>query len=413
MRAILHGANPVLKMVWVLAALATLAIQSAQAQTLTVLHTFTGGPADGGNPYAGLVRDAAGNLYGTTEDNGAGLFCPNGCGTVFRIDGSGSEKVLYSFVGSKDGTYPYYGGLISDSLISDSAGGFYGTTYEGGAYGAGTVFEVTKNGGEKVLYNFTGKADGGFPWGSLVRDSAGNIYGTTSGRGSGKACPYGCGTVFKLDIHGNETVLHSFTGGTDGEYPLGGLVLDAANDLYGTTEEGGGTGCGGAGCGIVFEIDATGKERVLYAFAGPPDGQFPVATLIRDAVGNLYGTTFQGGFYGTGGTVFKIDSAGKETVLHSFNLGTGDGGIPYGGVVRDEAGNLYGMTSTGGDAFGGTIFEISATGSETVLYSFTGGTDGYIPESGLVRDAMGNLYGTTEQGGNATCFCGTVFEFTP
>jgi uncharacterized repeat protein (TIGR03803 family) len=389
-------------------ALAVFATQVTQAQTLKVLHTFTGGPMDGGNPYTGLLRDAAGNLYGTTEDDGSGRWCPNGCGTVFRIDANDDEKVLYNLAGNKDGAYPYYG-----ALISDPGGNFYGTTYEGGAYGAGTVFEVSKNGGEKVLYSFKGGADGGFPWGGLVRDSAGNLYGTTSVRGSGKNCPYACGVVFKLDNLGQETVLHSFNGGADGEYPLAGLALDAAGNLYGTTEEGGGTACGGSGCGIVFEIETTRKERILYAFGGPPDGQFPVSTLIRDGEGNLYGTTFQGGLYGSGGTVFKIDPLGNETVLHSFDLEAGDGGLPYGGLLSDKEGNLYGTTSTGGDAFGGTIFEVSSSGSEAVLYSFTGGTDGYIPEGGLIRDSIGNLYGTTDEGGDVACFCGVVFQFTP
>jgi uncharacterized repeat protein (TIGR03803 family) len=134
--------------------------------------------------------------------------------------------------------------------------------------------------------------------------------------------------------------------------------------------------------------------------------------LILDAAGNLYGTAFQGGLFGDGGAVFELDAAGKETILHSFNPASGDGGIPYAGLLRDAAGNLYGTTSTGGDFFGGTIFEVDASGNETVLYSFTGGTDGYSPEGGLVEDAAGNFYGTAFQGGDLFCFCGTVFKFT-
>jgi len=389
--------------------LALLGAEPAESQTFTVLHTFLGGVGDGGNPFGGLVRDSAGNVYGTTEDNGAGLFCPLGCGIVFKLDSVGQETVLHNFAGgSKDGSLPYYG-----DLLLGAAGNLYGTTYQGGAFGAGTVYEVTPTGEEKVIYSFRGRADGGFPWGGLIHDAAGNLYGTTSGRGSGKACAYGCGTVFKLDRAGGFTLLHTFVGGTDGEYPLSRLLRDGAGNLYGTTEQGGGSGCGGAGCGTVFKIDTSGKESILYAFAGPPDGQFPVGGLILDKVGNLYGTTFQGGFNGIGGTVFKVDPTGKETVLYSFNLFGGDAGLPYGGLVRDSAGNLYGATSSGGAAFGGAIFEVNASGVETVLYSFTGGSDGYIPFSDLIRDAAGNLYGTTSEGGDASCFCGVVFQLTP
>jgi uncharacterized repeat protein (TIGR03803 family) len=248
---------------------ATLAVQSTEAQTLTVLHAFTGGVTDGANPFAGLVRDAVGNLYGTTNDSGAGQFCPSGCGTVFSVDPSGTERILYNFAGNKDGALPYYG-----SLVHGTAGDLYGTTYEGGGFGAGTIFKLSETGGEKTLYSFRGRADGGFPWAGLIRDSAGNLYGTTSERGSGKLCLYGCGTVFKVDSSGKGTLLHTFIGGADGEYPLGGLVRDAAGNLYGATETGGGSGCGGSGCGTVYKVDATGKETVLYAFTGPPDGNF-------------------------------------------------------------------------------------------------------------------------------------------
>jgi uncharacterized repeat protein (TIGR03803 family) len=209
--------------------------------------------------------------------------------------------VLHNFAGgNQDGALPYY----ADPLLNAS-GKFYGTTYQGGTLGAGTVYEFGSAGGEGVIYSFTGGADGRFPWGGLIRDTAGNFYGTTSARGSGKACAYGCGTAFKLDRAGKFTLLHSFAGGTDGAYPLSRLVRDAAGNLYGTTEQGGGSGCGGAGCGTIFKIDSSGKESILYAFAGPPDGQFPIGGLILDGAGNLYGTTIQGGFYGAGGTVIQ------------------------------------------------------------------------------------------------------------
>jgi uncharacterized repeat protein (TIGR03803 family) len=375
--------------------------QSASAQTFTVLYTFTGG-ADGGNPLAGLVHDAAGNLYGTTSSGGSSLWCPNGCGTVFKIDTTGKETVLHSFAGSKDGAYPYYG-----ALFRDGAGNLHGTTYEGGASGNGTVFRVTPTGKEAVLA-FTGGTNGGFPYGGLIADTAGNLYGTTSARGSG-CPPYGCGTVFKVDKMGNETVLYSFTGMPDGANPQAGLVRDAAGNLYGTTIAGGSSPCSyneSTGCGTVFKVDTTGKDTVLHSFASV-DGAFPTGGLVRDAAGNLYGTTQSGGT-SQGGTVFKVDTGGRLTTLYNFTSGA-DGGFPYSGLVRDPAGNLYGTTLLGG--FGlGTVYKVDTTGRETVLYNFTDGPDGALPYGGLVRDSAGNLYGTT--GGFFPNF-GSVFKIAP
>ena len=362
---------------------------SAQAQTFSVLHSFTGSP-DGAYPFAGLVRDAKGNLYGTTSGGGASSY-----GTVFKLNSKNKETVLLSFIG---GGYPY------DALL-DVNGQLYGTTYSGGAADLGTVFKVNQSGKETVLYSFTGSPDGKYPFAGLLRDAKGNLYGVTILGGR-----FGNGVVFKLDKTGKETLLYTFTGGADGGVPLyyGSLVMDPAGNLYGTTQG------GGAGFGTVFKVTGKGKETVLHSFTGPPDGVAPFAGLVRDAKGNLYGTAL-GGTSGNG-VVFKVDKTGKETVLYTFTGGA-DGGNPFEGLVRDAKGNLYGTTEVGGTSGLGTVFKVSSKGKETVMHSFTGGANGRIPFTALVWDTKGNLYGTTEQGGDVTCNppygCGTVFKLTP
>jgi uncharacterized repeat protein (TIGR03803 family) len=316
----------------------------------TVLYSFSGTAGDGATPDGALVLDAAGNLYGTTLYGGS-----SGYGTVYKLSKSGKETVLYSFSGSKeDGQFPMAG------LVRDAAGNLYGTTlYSGGAGcnhgagpGCGTVFKLDKAGRETALYRFTGVAgDGSFPVAGLVRDPAGNLYGTTQGGGSG------FGTVFKLDKTGKETVLYSFTGGADGRYPQYGYLLrDAAGNLYGTTSSGGSSNCSG-GCGVVFKVDKARNETVLYSFTETNgDGANPYAGVTRDSAGNLYGTTFNGGVFSVG-TVFKLDKAGQETVLHNF--GRSDGANPRAAVVHDARGNLYGATQYGGTDDFGTIFKLT------------------------------------------------------
>jgi len=351
----------------------------------TVLYTFTG--VDGGNPRASLVQDSAGNLYGTACYGGN-----SNAGTVFKVSASGTVTVLYNFTGGVDGGGPGAG------LVRDSAGNLYGTTTVGGSSNSGTVFKVDTTGEEAVLYSFTGGADGGIPEASVIRDSAGNLYGTTY---QGGASTGGAGTVFKVDTTGKETVLYSFTGGVDGGFPEASLVRDSAGNLYGTTTVG-----GGSNYGTVFKVDTTGEETVLYSFMGGADGGAPWASLVRDSAGNLYGTTYDDGASGYG-TVFKVDTTGEETVLYSF-MGGADGEHPIAGLIRDSAGNLYGTTYWGGASNCGTVFKVDTTGKETVLYSFTGGTDGQGPYAGLVQNTAGNLYGTTYIGGAFTY--GTVFE---
>ena len=384
----------------------------AQAQTFTVLYNFTG--ADGGAPQAGLIRDSSGNLYGTTEGGGSGY------GVVFELTATGTYTVLHEFCTVRyctDGEYPFAG------LVRDAAGNLYGTTYAGGTSnacgdsGCGTVFKVNKHGKESVLYSFTGEPDGAAPDAGLVQDAAGNLYGTTVEGGA-----YGSGTVFKLSKTGKETVLYSFTGtGGDGARPCAGLVRAAAGNVYGTTYAGGTGQCddnGLMGCGTVFKLSKTGKETVLYSFAGTGDGAYPYAGLVRDAAGNLYGATYDSEGGEGYGVVFKLDETGTETVLHSFT-DEPDGAYPYAEtLVRDAKGDLYGTTFGGGSGYCesyigcGVVFAVTATGTETVLYTFPeDGGDGANPIAGLVRDAKGNLYGTTWLGG--AYGVGVVFKLTP
>jgi uncharacterized repeat protein (TIGR03803 family) len=372
---------------------ATLLSQSAQAQTYATLYSFSGG-TDGGDPQAGLVLDAQGNLYGTTEKGGA-----HGVGTVFKLDTTGKQSVLYSFTGTGgDGAYPFAG------LVMDAASDLYGTTYSGGAHNYGTVFKVDAAGSETVLYSFTDAGgDGAYPVAGLVMDSASNLYGVTPSGGT-----HGAGTVFKLDAAGNETVLYSFTGtGDDGLFPLAGLVMDSLGNLYSTTTNG-----GAYGYGTVFDVDTAGDETVLHSFdftplAGSSDGSYPDAGLVMDAQGNMYGTTDKGGIQVGGdqgqGTVFKVDTAGKETVLYRFTgyAKGGDGFHPLAGLAMDAQGNLYGTTSLGGAKGQGTVFKLDTAGNESLLYSFVESEgDGYNPSAGLAVDPVGNLYGTTYNGGN-------------
>jgi uncharacterized repeat protein (TIGR03803 family) len=396
---------------------------SAYGAGFQVLYQFQG-KQSGAAPVAGLIADAAGNLYGTTQAGGQGGktgLCGGGCGTVFKLAPDGTETVLYAFKyakNQKDGSIP------KASLIADGAGNLYGTTEEGagngcGGFGCGTVFKLTPHGKETVLYAFKGGSnDGDTPQAGLIADSAGNLYGTTSFGGSfaGADCDQvGCGTIFKLAPNGTETVLYKFNGetGSDGAVPLGNLIADAAGNLYGTTVRGGSTGCTGSGCGTVFKLAPNGTETVLYTFQGGLDGANPLGSLIADAAGNLYGTTENGGSTGCFnnggcGTVFKIAPDGTETLLYAFQGGS-DGINPEAGLVADASGNLYGTTTFGGAKMKGTVFRLAPNGTETVLYSFQGKSDGGVPYAGLISDAAGNLYGTTEFGGVSKQY-GVVFK---
>jgi len=338
--------------------------------TETVLHVFGGkGNGDGAWPSGGLIEDRAGNFYGTTL--GGGTY---GYGTVFKLAPDGTETVLYPFAGEGDGGNPMAG------LIQDKSGNLYGTTSSGGAYHGGTVFKLAPDGTETVLHAFghtTG--DGAYPSSDLILDEQGNLYGTTSEGGTDRCVgyqnqPIGCGTVFKLAPDGTETVLYAFRGlHGDGSVPDGGLIRDKAGNLYGTTAAGG-TGCHqDKGCGTVFKLAPDGTETVLYAFAGGRDGAVPLGGLIRDKAGNLYSTTEGGGGGQEGcksnprgcGTVFKLAPDGTETVLFAFAHNISDGMGPSGDLMKGADGALYGTASEGGDledctggAGCGTVFRL-------------------------------------------------------
>ena len=383
------------------------ATQAASAQTLTTLHSFSG-PPDGSTPVAGLVLDPSGNLYGTTSSGGViNKACANGCGTVFKVTPAGNESVMYNFIGkykkiTNDGADPQSG------LIFDQQGNLYGTTSAGGSFnkGNGTVFKVTRSGVETMIYSFAGEnhGDGTSPVAGLVMDSQGNFYGTTSAGGG-----YNKGTVFKVTPSGLETILYSFEP-HDSHYPAAGLILDAQGNFYGTTPWGEDGFCGRTGCGTVFKVSPSGVETILYNFqARQKDGVHSVAGLLWDAQGNLYGTTEEGGAHEFG-AVFELTATGTETVLYSFTGGD-DGASPAAGLIFDPQGNLYGTTAGGGLYGSGTIFELTPAGTETVLYNFTGGDDGATPVAGLVFDTQANLYGTTRSGGAYNL--GTVFKLVP
>jgi uncharacterized repeat protein (TIGR03803 family) len=344
---------------------------------------------------------------------------------------AGKYKTLHQFSAPQRGRQPAGG------LIFDSVGNLYGTTIGGGAQGYGTVFQLTPTGDgtwkEKVPHSFH-NADGSSPSGSLALDVTGNLYGTTV-QGGNPNCQYGCGVVFELKPNGDgtwkEKVLHSFSqkNEIEGYAPVGGVILDPAGNLYGTTSQGSSPGCENYAyyCGAVFELthnpSGTWKEKVLYSFnSSPKNGRGPWAGVTFDSAGNLYGTTSQGGYYGFG-TAFELTPNGngnwKEKVIHSFGSG-GDGVFPQSGLIFDSAGNLYGTTFTGGSFSRGTVFELTPNGdgtwTEKLLHSFNF-PDGNGPQAPLIFDSPGNLYGTTTAGGdNGVCLgqgCGVVFKLTP
>lgn len=353
----------------------------------SVLYSFQIIPSYQGIPFSGVIRDAAGNLYGTTMKGGSGSF-----GTVYKIDASGNETVLFNF-------NPFGGINPQAGLIRDAAGNLYGTTAAGGEWGMGVVFKLDSAGNESILYSFARPEFSGYsgPTSGVIRDSAGNFYGTVPTTGLANL-----GYVYKLAANGAETTLLGFPGGHSGYAPGAGLVSDGAGNMYGTTAFG-----GAANAGVVYSVGASGTA-VVYSFRGAPDGNIPGGGLIRDAAGNFYGVTAFGG-QDDQGAVFTVDPAGNESVLYSFTGGT-DGANPWGNLARDAKGNLYG-TTVGGAAGSGCVFKLAPGGQETVLYSFHGGTDGSRPSTGVIRDKVGNLYGTTTYGGSTGS--GVLFRLDP
>jgi uncharacterized repeat protein (TIGR03803 family) len=410
----------ILSKIFLVATLVAIGGASAPSVTEKVLHAFSGAP-DGARPVAGLVGSSDGNLFGTTSGGGKGF------GIVFELTGTydKKEKVLYRFSGGSDGAVPKAG------LVIDSVGNLYGTTSGGGKNNLGVVFELTKSSNymhEIVLHSFGG-SDGAVPKAGLIFDGSGkgNLYGTTSAGGKNKL-----GVVFELTKSSNythEIVLHSFSG-SDGAVPVAGLVIDSAGNLYGTT-----SGGGSKGFGVVFSLTGKGTLTVLHSFSGGSDGAAPRAGLIFDKPGNLYGTTSKGGNSGLGVAFELIKKGGykKEAVLHSFAGGT-DGADPEAGLAFGlKQINLYGTTAGGGKGFG-VVFKLTGSDhtTEKVQYRFTGGTDGGVPLAGLIftppvadepaedEPALppkgGCTYGcgTTISGGDLTCHapngCGVVFK---
>lgn len=377
------------------------------------LYNFKGTP-DGGTPYAGLLS-ADGTFYGTTWGGGA-----TGLGTVFEVSTSGKERVLYSFKGSPDGEYPWAG-------LAELSGSLYGTTSGGGtgcrgSGGCGTVFALSTR-RERVLHSFQGASerDGAYPqYNNGLLALKGLLYGMTWQGGDSK----NYGTAFEISTAGKERVLYRFgSGARDGTSPLWGLT-HLNGMFYGTTSNG-----GTLSQGTVFEMSPSGKERVLYRFKGGADGYGPVGSLIA-VDGMLYGTTQGGGtgctYLGGCGTVFAVSTSGKERVLYRFK-GAPDGSQPEAGLtkVNFHKGMLYGTTYEGGTACTGsgslsgcgTVFQVSTSGTETILHSFQGYADGAYPFGGLVS-THGMLYGTTSSGGmgpscNGSGGCGTVFQISP
>ncbi len=402
-----------LQNVFAVFATATLLLGIAQAASYKRVYNFGAG-LDGANPASRLAFDSAGNAYGTTAAGG-----DFDLGTIFMITPSGGEQILWSFTGGIDGSDPHGG------VTLDAAGDLYGTAVAGGGGGfcagdgCGVVFELISSGGSwtlNTLYNFTGGNDGFGPGSPLIFDSAGNLYGTAPDGGKHED-----GVVFELSPTQNgwqQKVIHAFTGKNDGAVgSLGSLLMDAAGNLYGTAELG-----GPAGAGAVYELTPTGhgswKTTVLYDFKGMPDAAYPYGGLIFDSAGNLYGTTYFGGQYGMG-AVFQLshgpNGGWQENTLYNFQGGT-DGSFPTSTLLFKDAVTLYGTTSTGGrpSCDCGSIFSLKFSHGqwkEKLVHVFGKGRDGSYPNYGLTFDPAGNVWGTAPVGGDAGQ--GIVFQLAP
>lgn len=408
-----------LRLIAFLVPVIAVAVSTSSAQTFRVLHNFSGG-ADGATPYASLTMDRAGNLYGTASAGGQ-TSCPGGCGTVFKLAPSGGGWLftpIYKFAGDPDGSSP------RAPVTFGPDGSLYGTTFEGGnspCYppGCGTVFRLRPAAhpchtalcawNETVIYDF-GQNVAAEPTGNIAIDEAGNIYGTT-------IVDYG--TVYEISPSGSGwtgTILHQFYR-SDGQFPYGGVVLDANGNLYGTTYEGGANLCG---CGVVFELSNSGSgwnERILFQFQGGASevGVNPVIGVTFDNRGNLFGATSCGG-PAYGGTVYELPAPGgiEANVLYAF-AGTCNPGPsgPTSNLAVDSIGNLYGTAYGDGENNYGSVFKLTfgdGTWTYTDLYDFSGARDGGGPLGGVTIGTDGNLYGTTSLGGASGD--GVVWEIT-
>lgn len=379
---------------------------------------------NGAYPESAVTVDSNGIVYGTASLAGA-----NGAGTVYKItpDGFGgwTYALIHTFNGTSDGLDPRKGLLLAPT------GKLYGVTDLGGTSVFGTAFEMTPNGDAwdfKVIHNFGKGVDASGPSGTLISDAKGNLYGSTYGGGGSANCNLGCGAVYELKRSPSgkwsEKVLYGFQGGPDGTGPIGSLAIDPAGNLYGLTSGGGSNQCSG-GCGTAFKLTRTPsgpwQKKILGAFADKAHGWLPYDGVTLDQAGNLYGTTSLGGDVTCNppngcGTAFKLNRSGQETVLHRFGQTKGDGTFPMAGLIQGDPGHFYGTTYEGGtNANGcgagcGIVFEMNATGKLRILYSFSG-PDGAMPAAPLFRDAAGHLFGTTFEGGDS--FTGATFEIAP
>jgi uncharacterized repeat protein (TIGR03803 family) len=387
----------------------------AHAQTYTVIHSFLGAPSDGGYGNGEMITDSAGNLYGSTFEGGVG-----GGGTVFKLDPNGTVTLLTSFSQSKSAN-------PDGGLLRDLQGNLYGATASG--VGSGTIYKLDTSGNIKTLHVYGLGKDGAGPQSRLVTKN-GDLYGITVGGGTFSNCTGGCGTIFKMTKGGTETILYNFTGGADGGHPQG-LVEDASGNLYGVASTGGAqVKClSQNGCGTVWKLDTAEAFSVLYTFTGGADGGYPVGRLVRDAFGNIHGVTYLGGDPTCNcGVVFRLDSSGQETIIHEF-FGGGGGSYPFIGLL-DVGGTLYGTTLGGGISTCpphpdgcGVLYKIGTTGQYTVLHRFGGVTAGDGDNSNigaLTLGVDGSIYGATWYGGSGTTCssgttfgCGVIFRYTP
>lgn len=362
------------------------------APVVTGLHGFLIFPK-GSHPEAPLIQARDGSFYGTTDSGGTN----GGFGTVFRVTTAGVATTLYTFSGGSDGANPASG------LVQGTDGYLYGTTAFGGdTNGDGTIFRISTNGALTTLYTFTGAADGSEPAGGLIQAADGNLYGATEFGGDAN----GDGTIFQITTGGTLMTIYTFTGGSDGSGPMAGLIQGADGNLYGTAASGGDS----FGDGTIFQVSTNGAFAALYLFADGSDGSGPAAPLIQGFDGSLYGTAEFGGDANGDGTIFQVTTNGAFTALYQFTGGS-DGSGPVAGLVQDTTGILYGTTQFGGDANGdGTIFQITTNGGFSSMYEFANGADGANPMAGLLRANDGELYGTTD-GGN-TNGSGTIYRIS-
>lgn len=378
---------------------------AASAQTYSVIYSFAGGTMDGSSPTGALIQDSAGNVYGVTGRGG-----PGAAGTIFEVDPSGNETMLYAFTGGADGGIPLAG------LFRDPEGNLYGTTSIAGDVNCqcGTVFKLDTSNHLTVLHQFTGKPDGASPgWSSQLISIDGELYSVTT-RGGTLCGTGGCGVIFKISKGGAEHVVYRFTGGLDGAAPVS-LIRDGSGTLYGSTATISGRNA------TIFKVDPSGSNfMTLFTFLGGPGGDQPSGRMIRDVNGNIHGVTYYGGKISacphTGcGVVFHMDPSGNETVVHTF-FGGANGDLPFAGLL-DVGGVLYGTASEGGSTTEcfpvgcGLLYQIGKTGQFSVLHRFTGQAGGAYPEGELLLGSDGSIYGTTSQGG--TGGFGTIFKYTP